>query len=66
MGAASFNRHPRAMDLSGKRVLDEFAAYEARAEALIDYCKKLQSVFVSRGHYPWPDRPTRTKRSRTF
>jgi hypothetical protein len=54
--AVSFFSNPRAKNLRGKDILQEFAWYEQCAETLKRHARELQAALAD-AHLPWPERP---------
>jgi hypothetical protein len=55
--ASYFNGHPRAANLKGKDILNEFAWYEALAETLSRFTQQIRGALLF-SDTPWPDRPS--------
>jgi hypothetical protein len=57
MGASFFNGHPRAQNLMGKRLIEEFEWIEKYAEILSRFAMQTTTALSFSARYPWPDRP---------
>ena len=57
MGASFFNGHPRAKNLKGKRLIEEFEWIEKYDETLSRFAMQVTTSLSFAERYPWPDRP---------
>lgn len=56
-GVSYIYGHPRAKNLIGRKLLDEFDWCERYAFALSVFTAEAESSLSSNGRYPWPNRP---------
>jgi hypothetical protein len=63
VGPHFFNGHPRAADLIGKDIIEEFKLNEQRTAALQNYASAIAASLREDKPRPWPERPRLPERT---